>query len=117
MADHEQIRNTIQHYSIPKGTVARLAEVWPQDFSGWLTGRQNLSETKTRRIATLVADIVKVIEVMPMGVDLRNPSNVQKLITAINDAEAQLALFEDSSDDDAAEPAPPDLDALRVRPA
>jgi len=110
MMDHEELKKLIEKHAIPKGTVARIADVWPTDLSAWLNGRQNLSTKKTERIATAVADIIRVIEAMPMKVDLTDPKNVQRLITAVNDARMQIHLF-DAED----EPAP-DLQALRVRP-
>jgi hypothetical protein len=110
MMDHEELKKLIEKHAIPKGTVARIADVWPTDLSAWLNGRQNLSTKKTQRIATAVADIIQVIEAMPMKVDLTDPKNVQRLITAVNDARMQIDLFDEDK------PAP-HVQSLRVRPA
>ena len=114
MMDHEELKKLIEKHAIPKATVARISDVWPTDLSAWLNGRQNLSTKKTDRIETAVDDIIRVIETMPMKVDLSDPKNVQRLITAVNDARLQLGLFKD---EDAELDTPPDLQSLRVRPA
>src|SRR6266403_1770753 len=108
--DHEQLKKMIEKHAIPKGTVAKIADVWATDLSAWLNGRQSLSGKKIERIATAVDDIIHVIETMPMKVDLTDPKNVQRLITAVNDARLQMGLFDEP------EAAPLNLEALRVRP-
>jgi transcriptional regulator with XRE-family HTH domain len=114
--EHEQIKKRIEQHSIPKATVARIADVWATDLSAWLNGRQSLSTKKTERIATAVDDIIHVIETMPMKVDLRDSKNVLRLIQAVNDARLQMDLFNEDAED--TEPdAPPDVESLRVRPA
>lgn len=42
-----------------------------------------------------MTDIEKIVTVMPMKVDLRDPENVRKLIVAVNDAEMQMDLLAD----------------------
>lgn len=110
MMDHEELKKLIEKHAIPKGTVARIADVWPTDLSAWLNGRQNLSAKKTERIAQVVDDIIQVIEAMPIKVDLTDPKNVQRLITAVNDARLQMGLFKDEDEADA-------QPNLRLRPA
>src|SRR6266480_830832 len=96
---HEQIAATIQEYAIPRGTVAKLAGLWPTDLSGCLNRGQSLNPEREQRVAQIVSDIVKVIEKMPCKVDLRDPENVRRLIVAVNDAEMQLNFALDGQPD------------------
>ncbi len=89
---YDQIAKTIQKHAIPRSTVSKLSGMWPTDLSAYLNGRENLSPEREQRVAQIVSDIVKVIETMPMKVDLRDPENVRRLIVAVNDAEMQLDL-------------------------
>src|SRR5712671_1947848 len=114
--DHEELKKLVEKHAIPKGTVARIADVWPTDLSAWLNGRQSLSGKKIERITTAVDDIIHVIETMPMKVDLTDPKNVQRLITAVNDARLQMGLFKDEDEPNAETHHAPNLQSLRVRP-
>ena len=86
------VRDTIQRHAIPRSTVSKLSGMWPTDLSAYLNGREDLTPERQQRVAQTVSDIVKVIETMPMKVDLRDPENVRRLIAAVNDAEMQLNL-------------------------
>jgi hypothetical protein len=107
----ETIREMIRKHAIPRSTVAKLSGLWLTDLSAWLNGRQDLAADRVARVQQTVVDIVKLIEAMPMRVDLRDPANVAKLIVAVNDAQMQVEMFAQP-----AEPAP-DLETLRLRPA
>jgi hypothetical protein len=93
---YDQVAKTIQQYAIPRSTVAKLCELWLTDVSAYLNGREDLTPEREQRVAQTVSDIVKVIEVMPCKVDLRDPENVRRLIVAVNDAEMQLELTLDT---------------------
>ena len=111
MRQVETIRKAIRRHAIPRSTVAKLSGLWLTDLSAWLNGKRDIPADRVPRVQQTVDDIVKVITVLPF-VDLRDPNKVQKMIVAVNDAEMQVSLF-----DQPAEPAAPDLEALRVRPA
>ena len=89
---YDQIAKTIQKYAIPRGTVSKLAGLWPTDLSAYLNGREDLTPEREQRVAQTVSDIVRVIETMPCKVDLRDPENVRRLIVAVTDAAMQLDL-------------------------
>src|SRR5260370_12296783 len=89
---YDQIAKTIQKHAIPRSTVSKLSGMWPTDLSAYLNGREDLSPEREQRVAQIVSDIVKVIETMPMKVDLRDPENVRRLIVAVNDADIQFDL-------------------------
>ena len=78
---YEHIARTIQNYGIPRGTVARLARLWPTDLSAYLNGREDLAAEREERVAWIVSEIVRVIEATkPLKLDLRDPQYVQELI-------------------------------------
>ena len=78
---YEHIAQTIQDYGIPRGTVARLAGLWPTDLSAYLNGREDLTAEREERVAWIVSEIVRVIEATkPLKLDLRDPQYVQELI-------------------------------------
>ena len=78
---YEHIAQTIQNYCIPRGTVARLAGLWPTDLSAYLNGREDLTAEREERVAWIVSEIVRVIEATkPLKLDLRDPQYVQELI-------------------------------------
>ena len=97
MEQVEVVREMIRQHGIPRSTVARLSGLWLTDLSAWLNGRQDLAADRVARVTETVVDIVKVIEAMPMRIDLRDPANVLKLIRAVNDGRMQISLFEDSA--------------------
>jgi hypothetical protein len=97
-----EIRDAITRYSIPRGTVARLAGLHLPDLSGWLNSRTELNPIKIERVREVVAAIVEIVQAgREGGVDfnLRDPENVRRLIskaarfkseTALQDTEADL---------------------------
>jgi RNA polymerase sigma factor (sigma-70 family) len=91
--DRKQAKELIQKHDIPRSTVANLSGVWLSDLSGWLNSRSELSEDKIERIAQVISDIVKAVEVMPLKINLSDVENVRKLIVAVTDAERQMDLF------------------------
>lgn len=88
----QEISDTLKKYDVPRNTVARLSGMHLSDLSGWLNGRQDLSQDKIERVTQVVSDIEKVVTVMPCKLDLRDPENVRRLIVAVNDAAMQLDL-------------------------
>lgn len=91
---YEQIAAVIHKYDIPRSTVAKLSGMWLTDLSAWLNRGQGLKPEREHRVAQTVSDIVRVIESLPMKIDLRDPQNVLACIRAVNDAEMQMELFE-----------------------
>lgn len=91
--DYRPAAELIKQYDIPRTTVARLSRMHLSDLSGWLNGRADISQDKIERVTQVVDDIVRVIKAVPYKVDLRDPTNVQKLIVAVNDNEAQIDMF------------------------
>lgn len=78
---YEHIAQTIQNYGIPRGTVARLAGLWPTDLNAYLNGREDLPAERVERVTWIVNEIVRVIETAkPLKLDLRDPQTVQELI-------------------------------------
>ena len=104
--NYQQASEIIKNHDIPRSTVARLSKMHLSDLSGWLNGRTDLAQEKIDRIAQVIADIAKVVQVMPMKVDLTDCDNVAKLVVAVNDAEMQAELFSDLGTEN-----------LRIRPA
>ena len=120
MTQLEKVKATIRKHAIPRATVANLSGLWPTTLSGWLNGRTKLRADRAARVEATVEDIVRVIETMPMGVDLRDSKNVLRLIQAVNDARLQMGLFKDEDTANTADTqsgTEPDLQSLRVRPA
>jgi DNA-directed RNA polymerase specialized sigma24 family protein len=110
---HQQASEIIKQHHIPRSTVARLSGMYLSDLSGWLNGRTDLAQDKIERVTQTITDIAKVVQVMPMKIDLADCDNVRKLIVAVVDAELQISLFDETTD--AAPNTEMDLNALRLR--
>lgn len=78
---YEHVAQTVQNYGIPRGTVARLAGLWPTDLSAYFNGREDLAAEREEPVAWIASEIVRVIEATkPLKLDLRDPQYVQELI-------------------------------------
>lgn len=87
---YEHNAQTIQSYGIPRGTVARLAGLWPTDLSAYLNGREELTAEREERVTWIVSEIVRVIEsTKPLKLDLRDPQYVQGLIDLAQEPKAE----------------------------
>ena len=78
---HDQLRETIQAHDIPRGTICKLAAVWPSDLSAYLGGTKDLGAEREMRVAHVVDEIVRVVTACaPLRLDLRDPYFVKTLI-------------------------------------
>jgi hypothetical protein len=92
-----EIRDALARYSIPRGTVARLAGLHLPDLSGWLNGRTELNPIKIERVREVVSAIVEILQATAepgqpnLRFDLRDPDNVARLIAEANKFKTQAA--------------------------
>jgi len=96
----QALRDTIAQYSIPRGTIARLAAMHLPDLSGWLNGRTELNPVKIERVRETVASIVEILQATAepgqpnLKFDLRDPDNVRRLIFEVSKFKMQAAVLE-----------------------
>ena len=95
LMDYKQAAEIIKEFNIPRGVIARLADLHLPDLSAWLGGKVDISEAKRQRLSVWVADVAKMIRTMAtwsIKVDLKDVENVRHLVQRVNDAELQIAL-------------------------
>src|SRR6267154_2099136 len=96
----QALRDTIAQYSIPRGTIARLAGMHLPDLSCWLNGRTELNPVKIERVRETVASIVEILQATAepgqpnLKFDLRDPDNVRRLIFEVGKFKMQAAVLE-----------------------
>src|SRR5260370_33764555 len=96
----QALRATIAQYSIPRGTIARLAGMHLPDLSGWLNGRTELNPIKIERVREVVSAIVEILQATGepgqpnLRFDLRDPDNVRRLIVEARKFKMQAAGLE-----------------------